>query len=75
MTSTLTISRNFIDYISHLNSFTAVTVVAVLQGFSGRDGIPGKNGQIGPPGHVFIIPVSELRTDRATGSRVHHSSK
>ena len=30
----------------------------------GRDGIPGSNGIVGPPGHVFIIPVSRQMTSK-----------
>lgn len=32
------------------------------QGFDGRDGIPGASGMPGPPGNVFIIDVSFIKT-------------
>lgn len=34
------------------------------QGFDGRDGIPGASGMPGPPGNVFIIDVSFVKTRR-----------
>jgi len=60
----MSLYRKVDDELKYTWKLTFELLLVSVQGFLGRNGIPGNNGAPGPPGNVFVIPVSTSQPTR-----------